>query len=192
MTIIIPSTYADITLGQYIDWFNADSDMDRFIIISKLSEEKAKQVPHKKIKEALALFESALEDPIGTFHQRVDIAPTSYGMIPNFKKITGGEFADLMHYTSPNQIRKDLAKAMAVLYRPITAVLGKTYEIEKYDGDLHMLNENDMRQLTMDKVEGVLLFFSTIAKELVSDSLMYLEHLSNQAEQMMKSNQTQE
>lgn len=192
MTIIIPSRYEDITLGQYLDWYNASSDMHRFQIISGLSEEKSRDVPVSKIREALELFEAALSNTSGKFIQRIDIGATSYGIIPNFTKITGGEFADLMHYTSPEQIQKDLAKAMCVLYRPVTAVLGKTYEIERYDGDLHMLNESDMRTLTMDKVEGVLLFFSTIAKELVEDSLTFLEATNEMMKEKMNSSQTQE
>jgi hypothetical protein len=49
-----------------------------------------------------------------------------------------------------------------------------------------------MRELRLDYVFGVILFFSTIANDLLNDSLTYLEQATNQLVEMTKELQNEQ
>ena len=109
------------------------------------------------------------------------------GLIPDFTAMSLGEDIDARTYTStiwngsgtPNY--SDLPKLMALLFRPVTFRIGDRYEIEPYNPDsvkhLHIIDD-----MTMDRVEGALLFFSTIASEQINTLPQFL---LNKAEKEM-------
>ncbi|NBP70532.1 MAG: hypothetical protein EBU52_17580 [Cytophagia bacterium] len=55
-------------------------------------------------------------------------------------------------------------------------VWGKQYELEPYDIRKVEQYKPLIERMTMDRVNGALVFFSTIASELMEDSLTYLEN----------------
>jgi hypothetical protein len=167
---------SDITVGEYIGWHSATNDIMKYQAISGKSFEKARDTPLEEINMEFDLFEKAMNGHGAVFKNRFTLNGTDFGLIPDFKrKLTGGAFADLMHFTKNENIKQDIAKVLCILYRPISAVHGDTYDIEVYDSAKHLKNEEHMMKLTMDVVNGVLLFFSIIRKDLQSNSQAYLD-----------------
>jgi len=94
----------------------------------------------------------------------------NYGFIPNFDKISLGE-----HATIDTLLGNDdnIPLLMSVLYRPIKRKAGEFYEIEKYTGDES--KAEFYKDITMDIVVSSMLFFWTLSKELLSNTLLHLE-----------------
>jgi hypothetical protein len=61
------------------------------------------------------------------------------------------------------------------MFRPIVEQVGDYYNLEKYDLDKTAGYMPEILGLTLDKVNGALLFFSSIGAELVNNSLDYLD-----------------
>jgi hypothetical protein len=189
----IPRKYSDISLGQFLDWNDTKNEFERFCIMTKISEAEVRQLPFQEVKETLDYIQSIIDNQESAeFKLRFDLNGTAYGFIPDISQLSYGEFADLMHYTKEDNIMQNLDKAMAIFYRPITATMGKKYEIEQYNSDKHLVNAADMRELRLDYVFGVILFFSTIANDLLNDSLTYLEEATKELVEMTKELQNEQ
>jgi len=96
------------------------------------------------------------------FQNRFYLDGVEYGFIPNLNDITTAEYVDLVEYgTEP----ETLNKVMAILFRRISNedAFGN-YRIEKYSGTA--LSGEVMKQATMNIVNGALVFFSSLSKEL--------------------------
>lgn len=104
-----------------------------------------------------------------------EIAGRRYGFIPSLQEdMTVGEFTDLDGFMKD---WKDFHKAMAVLYRPITAERKGKYQIESYEPS----EERDqvMQDMNMEVVMGAVLFFWTLSEQLLRITPRYLElHLT--------------
>lgn len=189
----IPRKYSDISLGQFLDWNDTKNEFERFCIMTKISEEEVRQLPFQEVKETLDYIQSVIDNQESAeFKLRFDLNGTAYGFIPDISQLSYGEFADLMHYTKEDNIMQNLDKAMAIFYRPINATMGKKYEIEQYNSEKHLSNAADMRELRLDYVFGVILFFSTIANDLLNDSLTYLETATKELVEMTKELQNEQ
>jgi len=181
----IPRSYSDISLRQFHDWNNTKNEFERFCIMTGVSEEEVRLLPFTEVKETLDYIQSVIDNQeSGEFKLRFDLNGKSYGFIPNISQLSYGEFADLMHYTKEENIMQELDKAMAIFYRPVTATMGKQYEIETYNADKHIKNAVDMRHLRLDYVFGVTLFFSSIASNLLDNSLIFLGEATKELQKM--------
>lgn len=128
----IPRKYSDISLGQFLDWNNTKNEFERFCIMTGVSEEEVRLLPFTEVKETLDYIQSVIDNQeSGEFKLRFDLNGKAYGFIPNISQLSYGEFADLMHYTKEENILQELDKAMAIFYRPVTATMGKQYEIDR-------------------------------------------------------------
>jgi len=98
----------------------------------------------------------------------VKLNGVEYGFIPNWTKLTVGEFADLESYSSKN-LFDNLEKALAVWYRPITKKKADdSYFIEPYEP--HFTKQEKMLDMPMDVVVGAMVFFYRIERRLAIDS----------------------
>lgn len=101
-----------------------------------------------------------------------------FGMIPNFDKMSYGEYEDLENYIFDE---KNLHKAMAVLYRPIKFKKKDRYLIHDYEGTEFMAEV--MKNTPLDIVFGARVFFYSLAKKLGIYTLDYtLQQLTKQQE----------
>jgi hypothetical protein len=96
------------------------------------------------------------------------------GFIPNLDDISVSEYGDLELFYTEDESRID--EFMSVLYRPINQKLGKSYTINKYDGEPKHLD--DIHQLPMSVVRSAVGFFLDLRNVLLSCTLRY----SNQTE----------
>jgi len=62
---------------------------------------------------------------------------------------------------------------MAVLYRPVTLKKNDIYVIDAYDGNIRLRTE-EMKKMSAQQVQGALVFFYTLGKELSEILPLYL------------------
>ena len=118
-------------------------------------------------KTAGVLSKAFAEKP--AFKQRFTIGKQEYGFIPSLDEITVGEFNDLDEYITDWQ---QMHKAMAVLYRPVTARLANRYDIEEYEGTSKYADV--MKAAPLDVAIGAMVFFWTLGRDLSLASLTSL------------------
>ena len=107
-----------------------------------------------------------------------DGVEVEFGMIPNFDKMSYGEYEDLEDYIFDE---KNLHKAMAVLYRPVKFKKKDRYLIHDYEGTEFMAEV--MKNTPLDIVFGARVFFYSLAKKLGIYTLDYtLQQLTKQQE----------
>ena len=109
-----------------------------------------------------------------------DGVEVEFGMIPNFDKMSYGEYEDLENYIFDE---KNLHKAMAVLYRPVKFKKKDRYLIHDYEGTEFMAEV--MKNTPLDIVFGARVFFYSLAKKLGIYTLDYT------LQQLMKSQENQ-
>ena len=178
MKITIPESIADIKLHQfqkYNDLLLRDDltqeqiDKRKIKIFCDIDEVKINLISLKDYKEIVTQIDLALNQTV-EFQPTFFIKDVEFGFIPNFDKITQGEFIDISNYgTDINEMHK----LMAVLFRPIKKKdsLGN-YEIIYYQGTEQYANI--MKHTPMNIVNGALVFFSSLASELVNYTQKYM------------------
>lgn len=176
----IPTTLNGITLGQYQAFQKLLKDNeggeDSTFVQMKMLEIFCK-ADFNKLREAdLGLFDVAAEalnnvlNDKPKFSKIIEIEGQEYGFIPKLDDITLGEYVDLESYLKE---AKDMHKAMAVLYRPITIKAHDTYDIEPYKGTED--RAEIMKEAGLSDALGAVLFFWTLGKELVANTLVSMK-----------------
>ena len=135
MKILIPTSLEDVTIEQFIKYnriTKLEEVDDEVIMVSvianfcDLSVEDVLKIPVKDMKE----IAQQIVDVLNTEPRDIQIYK-DLGRIPNFDKISAGEYIDLdKYFTDPENYHR----AMAVLYRPIKKKLGSKYILEDYKG----------------------------------------------------------
>jgi hypothetical protein len=165
-----PTQLKDITIE---DFLNIELIKDTFKDENKITKEVLKyyKLENESIKEAslkLAKLGEILQtEPkfVPTFkHNGVE-----YGFIPNFDKLTTGEFIDLDEYSKD---KNKIHNVMAILYRPITQKYKNLYQIEKYESSIKYAET--LKSASIEYYLGAMVFFLNISKKLVDDSLIYI------------------
>ena len=162
--IKIPTSLADITLGQYkryekiLDTNKNDEISERFVNLKML--EIFCNITYQ---EATALklidYDYLIKQIHNTLKEqpplvlRFKMGDTEFGFIPDLEEMTFGEYIDLD--TNIHDIT-NIEKAMAVLYRPIKYKKGKKYVIDQYKGDLF---HDAMLNMPMSAVVSSIVFF---------------------------------
>lgn len=170
MQVILPDNQNEITLDLYKRFMSLDTNAKNyedlvFSLFTGISEEDAVNVPKKQKDEVLNHILKALSTD-GEFKNRFTIDGIEFGLIPNFDNISGGEYNDLVEY-SKDLDNSDLARLMAVLYRPIIKKdKFNNYSVEKYSGTEKYYTY--MNKLPMSVVNGCLGFFLTLSNDLES------------------------
>ena len=172
MKIILPESIADIKLYQFqkyntllerIDLDEYQFNKRKIEIFTGLERKRLDLISQTDYEEIITQIDIAL-------NQTVEFTPTfkmqdvEFGFIPNLDKITTGEYRDLSIYgTDINEMHK----LMAVLFRPIIKkdIVGN-YSIIDYEGTERYANI--MLSMPLSIVNGSLVFFSSLASELVN------------------------
>jgi hypothetical protein len=178
MRVVIPTSLSEIKLSQYMRYqkvLKDNQDDETFVCIQmvaifcNLSVADVMKIPVNDFADIVQTIAQVLDQKPKLVHT-FKMNGVNYGFIPNLDKMTLGE-----HATIDTLLGNDdnIPLLMSVLYRPITKMAGKFYQIEQYDGDdskAELFND-----VTMDVVIGSMLFFWTLSKELLSNTLLHLE-----------------
>tara|TARA_R100001443_G_scaffold101288_1_gene109122 strand:- start:107 stop:607 length:501 start_codon:yes stop_codon:yes gene_type:complete len=150
-------------------------------------------IPRKLVKELSINDVSSILNKIAALQNKansrlkriIKVDGIEYGFHPDLSEITLGEYADIETYIQ-NGMEKNLAKMMAVLYRPVVERNGKHYSIEKYNGsDVRMRSEKFKKMKAAD-VNSSLVFFWTLGKKLSMILPLYLMEQMEKVKQSLQ------
>jgi len=195
LKLTLPEHIGDITLNQYQRYDKLQSRLkDEEITLREFNKLKLNLfagVPYRSIEDIkqkdLEMLMTQIDKAIGQdcpFVQRFKLNGVEYGFIPNLDEITNAEYFDLNKYGAEVETLHNL---MAILFRPIGNVKIRNnrlqrlfkdrkyteiknidkfgnYGIEKYKGTSKYADT--MRETPMNIVNGALVFFSILSREL--------------------------
>lgn len=196
INVKIAANAQGVTLGKYIDYQNAVDKIEQVRIITGKTTESIRLLQSQVIDEIIMRFEAAIKIGSTNFERKVDCGLYHLGFIPNLQEMTFGEYIDLdsacTDLYKDEKINGEAAlKMMCILYRPVKASFGKYYDIEKYNPNEIRKYIDYVKQLTLDHVLNVLLFFSNLEIELYNSSLEYLAKEITEIVKEMKQEQPQ-
>jgi hypothetical protein len=181
MKLRIPGDASQITLTQFMGYHGAADEVERVMIILNKSREYCEQLKAETVHTIVTLFEEVIDSSSSNFERVIAVNGKRLGFIPDINGMTFREHVDLdqLAQTIWRDGKacdyKELPRLMAILFRPVTEQVGEYYNIEKYDLEKMAGYMPEIMELTLDRVNGALLFFSTIGAELVNNSLHYLD-----------------
>ena len=168
MKVVLPENIGEITLGQFQKYHELDKSVIDYnfrkkviSIFCNVKEDLIDQFPIHDIEDSYNQIMHALDQDI-EFQQRFKMNGIEFGFHTNLDQMTGSEWVDLNNYHSEIS---NYHRLMAILYRPI---LEKdsfgNYELIKYNGTEKYAEA--MKQLPMNIVNGCLVFFLNLSREL--------------------------
>ena len=177
MKVTIPENISDITLEQYQTFVALDEvegitdrevDTEKLKIFIGLDDEQINSISENDFQDLVKMVDEALNKP-SEFQQRFKMNDVEFGFHHNLDRMTTAEYVDLMTYNSEPE---NLHKLMAILFRPITGkdALGN-YTIATYNGSDKY--GEIMKQTPLHIVNGALVFFLNLSKELRKSILKY-------------------
>lgn len=181
MKLYIPVSSEQITLKRFVDYQTAADDVERVMVAVNKNRDYCEGLKVETMQTVIELFDAACVTGKDTHTPTVTVEGVKLGFIPDINSMTFREHVDLdqlsksIWLTNGKTDYTNLAQLMAILYRPIKEQVGQYYNLVKYDSDGVKKYLPAINGLTMDRVQGGLLFFSSIAAELVNNSLDYLD-----------------
>jgi len=183
LDVIIPTSMSSIKLHQYQKFLEITKDIDteeeesdRFVnlkaleIFCGLELKETYKLPLSTFDSVLAQVNSALTEKtplIKRFWFKGDNGvEVEYGFIPDLHDMSFGEYVDLDTFISD---WSNMHKAMAVLFRPITAKKKDLYQIEPYEGALKYADH--MKHMPLNVALGAMVFFYRLGKKLSTHTM---------------------
>jgi hypothetical protein len=184
INITIPESWQDVTLQQYLKFYNAMKPYDgaeeyttkivelAAYYLCNIDANTLNRLPldtfNEIAKSILDLINSGKKQELVKSFQ---IGDTKYGFVTNLDQMTYGEYVDLVTYSK--DVYENAALMCSILYRPILQEDKGQYRIQDYKGT----NENQIelfyQKLTMDIIFGALGFFLRLQKDLLNSTLTY-------------------
>lgn len=169
--ISLPENVSEITLRQYVEFSKLQKRKDslddlaytkRFIsIFTGLRFKELRHVTLDSFNITTEQIVKALDTPVD-FENKFTLNGVEYGFMPNLDEMTTGEYVDLSACGTDHEL---LHRVMAILFRPIVSTDSfGNYEIERYNGTKD--TEEVMKDAPMNIVNGMLVFFCNLSKEL--------------------------
>lgn len=179
--IIVPESWADVTLKRYQEYNKRVShleDEDAIVLnsISSLCGIPLELVTKLKISDIKILYtklSNLISVPVNKeIFDKIEIKGVKYGFHPNLDEISLGEFVDLEDNTKDGI--EGLHNILAILYRPIIEEKGTEYNIEPYNEN-HIKNAKLFEDISIDVVNGVMVFFYRLGTKCIKSSSLYLD-----------------
>jgi pyridoxal/pyridoxine/pyridoxamine kinase len=184
INIRIPESWQDVTLQQYLKFYNAMKPYDgaeeyttkiielAAYYLCNIDANTLNRLPldtfNEVAKSLLDLINSGKKQELV---KSFEIGNTKYGFVTNLDQMTYGEYVDLVTYSK--DVYENAALMCSILYRPILEEHKGQYRIQDYKGT----NENQIelfyQKLTMDIIFGALGFFLRLQKDLLNSTLTY-------------------
>ena len=179
----IPETLRDIKLSQwqrYIEILekNKDAELTGFLekkLLGIFCEVELKDID----RIGLSVFDNTIQHLSEVLNSKPELVKTfrmegtdgvtvEFGLIPNFDKMSYGEFVDLEKYLF---VDKDLHRAMAVMYRPVKLKSKGSYLIHDYKGTEYLAEV--MKSTPLDVALAARVFFYRLATKLSNFTMAY-------------------
>ncbi|QDP57688.1 MAG: hypothetical protein Unbinned6486contig1001_3 [Prokaryotic dsDNA virus sp.] len=189
--IIVPTNWQDVTLKSYQKYVSKIGDLkkdDEIIIhsISSLCNIPLKVVKLLKVNDIKTIYKNLsklISLPINKqVINKIELNGVRYGFHPSLDELTMGEFVDLDEYSKEGV--DGLHYILSILYRPIIEEEGSLYKIEPYT-DHHINNAKHFENLSIDTINGVMVFFYNLGSKCLMSSQNFLQRLvENQAQEV--------
>ena len=179
----LPATIRDIRLSQWQQYLeilekNKDAELTDFMekkLLGIFCGVELKDIG----KIGLSVYDATLHHLYSILNSKTELVRTfkmtgtdgvtvEFGLIPNFDKMSYGEFIDLEKYLF---VDKDFHRAMAVMYRPIKFKSKDSYLIHDYKGTEYLAEV--MRDTPLDVALGARVFFYRLATKLSNFTMAY-------------------
>jgi len=179
--IIVPTNWSDVSLKTYQNYVSKIEGLtnEDEIVIQSVSSlcniplKLVKMLRREDIKQLYTKLSKLISIPINKeVIDKVEIKGVTYGFHSNLDEMTLGEFVDLDEYSKKGV--DGIQYILSILYRPVTEVKGNKYNIESYK-EKHIDNARLFEELSIDLVNGVMVFFYHLGSELLTNSQGYLE-----------------
>jgi len=177
--ITIPESLNEITLGQYQEFLIKSKDLEGyklaqctvavFCCVPMVSVLKISLIDITSITNHLnALFQDEQQLQLSFKLESKEVSQ-EFGFINDIENMSLGEYSDLDSYISD---WGNMHKAMAVMYRPLTARIKDRYTIVDYEGTKEYADI--MRFMPLDIALGAMVFFYHLGNELLKATRSYL------------------
>ena len=179
----IPETLRDIKLSQwqrYIEILEKNKDAELTGFLEKKLLGIFCGVELRDIDRiGLSVFDNTIQHLSKVLNSKPELVKTfkmegtdevtvEFGLIPNFDKMSYGEFVDLEKYLF---VDKDLHRAMAVMYRPVKLKSKGSYLIHDYKGTEYLAEV--MKNTPLDVALSARVFFYRLATKLSNFTMAY-------------------
>lgn len=181
----IPTSWDDVTIRQFQQYTQAikiaDTEEQKMRValhtLCGVKPEELSKLNSKDAHDIINRLKFLSAEPKGdeSLIQKFTLDGVRYGFIPNWTQLTLGEYVDLEAYTTQGELTDHLHKAMALMYRPVTAESLHQYDIEAYEPDER--RNSAMLDMPMNIAVGALVFFYTIGRAFAIDMRSYLNQL---------------
>tara|TARA_R110002124_G_scaffold285994_1_gene465600 strand:+ start:565 stop:1137 length:573 start_codon:yes stop_codon:yes gene_type:complete len=181
--LVVPEGYQDVSVRQYKNMLELfDKKLPEkelsLLVVSALCDISRKDLDNADWRDVSKLMDmvawitkepetSSDKNPL---IREFTLKGIDYGFIPNWTKLTLGEFADLETYTGLGAYEK-LESILSVLYRPILKRSVDSYSIEPYNPNHE--KQQAMLDCKMNIAVSAMVFFYRIGTILAKDSQRY-------------------
>ena len=181
ITLSVPTTLGDITLGQYQKYMkvideNKDDSLSVDFVNKKLIEifcdvnlNEVDKIPLKEAEKVIEVITKAFEQK-DKLIQHFTLREVEFGFMPKLDDISLGEYIDLENTIVDWQ---QMHKAMAVLYRVVNFKSKDKYTIAPYEPNDEI--KEIMKEMPLDAVMSSMVFFYDLGKELSIATLNSIE-----------------
>lgn len=179
----IPADNSQITVKRFVAFHLAKTDIEKAMIAADAKRKDIEALKLDAILDIIDIFEDSLKVGAPRHEQTFFVNKKRLGFIPDFNELSFKEHVELDTYAQAIFKKdetnfKELPNLLAVMFRPVDKIFGKFYTLREYDSDKVKQYIDEINELTMDRVNGALVFFSTIENELLNNSLESLEELT--------------
>ena len=176
----VPSNLESIELWQYQKYMgvvetNKDQEATEFLnlklieIFCGVSLKDVSSINIKDFNKITEIIGNAFAEKTPLI-RHFELDGIEFGFVPNLDKISIGEYIDIESNLSGF---KNMHKAMAVLYRPVTKKHKEKYQVEEYIG--HDEYAEAMKYMPLNAALGAMVFFYRLEKDLLNTTLKCLE-----------------
>lgn len=181
LTLSVPTTLGDITLGQYQRYMklveqNKDDESATDFLNMKLIEifcnvelKDVMRIPVAEVEKVLAILGKAFDEQPELI-RHFKLLNVDMGFIPNLERISLGEYIDAEDNISEWET---MHKAMAVLYRPVNFRNKERYTLAPYDPSDEV--SELMREMPLSVAMSAMVFFYNLGTELLKAIPNYIQ-----------------
>lgn len=175
-TFAIPQKNTSVTVEQFVAFQTLKTDAARAACATGKTIKEIEGLTFHAVDTIINLFEEVCEQTTAKHEQTFTIEAMRLGFIPDLNSMTMREHVDLEMLSQSVWVKgseinyKELPRLLAVLFRPVRKKLGAHYELQAYDSNRVSEYLYYINKMTIDRVNGAMVFFSTIVKELHNSS----------------------
>ena len=158
------NSWNDVTLEKWAKLITMDSKskskeaLDTISLLSDIPKKLIKELGINDVSNILNKIAELQKDANSKLKRIIVVDGEEYGFHPDLSEISLGAYADIETYIQAG-IENNLAKIMAVLYRPIVEKNGKQYSIRAYNGSEVRMRAEKFKKMKAKDVNSSLVFF---------------------------------